>query len=110
MKNLKDKTALITGGGTGIGLALALQLAAASANVVICSTSAERLSAGASQIRRASPSVKVLEIVCDVSDRSSVKNLKSEITKAGLQVDISARNSGVTTSGDFHKHREQDWD
>lgn len=110
MKDLKGKTALITGGGTGIGLALALQLAAEGTNVVISSTSAERLSAGASQIRSASPNVKVLDIVCDVSDRSSVKNLKSEITKAGLQVDILVCNSGVTTSGDFHKHREEDWD
>ncbi|KAF2008028.1 NAD(P)-binding protein [Amniculicola lignicola CBS 123094] len=110
MKDLKGKMALITGGGTGIGLQLALQLAASGTNIVICSTNSERLSAGASQIRSSSPDVTVLDIVCDVSDRSSVKNLKSSITKAGLHVDILVCNSGVTTSGDFHKHRESDWD
>ncbi|KAF2735800.1 NAD(P)-binding protein [Polyplosphaeria fusca] len=110
MKDIKGKTALITGGGTGIGLQLALQLAAEGANVIVSSTNQERLSAGAKQIRDASPNVKVLDILCDVSSRPSVKNLKSEITKAGLQVDILVCNAGVTTSGDYHLHRAQDWD
>ncbi|KAF2111436.1 hypothetical protein BDV96DRAFT_182565 [Lophiotrema nucula] len=110
MKYLKGKTAFITGGGTGIGLQLALQLAAEGTNIVISSTNQERLSEGANQIRKASPDVKVLDIVCDVSDRASIKNVKSEITKAGLQVDILVCNAGVTTSGDFHKHRAEDWD
>ncbi|KAF2468931.1 NAD(P)-binding protein [Lindgomyces ingoldianus] len=110
MKDLKGKTALITGGGTGIGLALALQLAAEGTNIVICSTNKERLSAGANEIRKSASNVKVLDIICDVSDRSSVKTLKAEITKAGLQVDILVCNSGVTTGGEFHLHREQDWD
>jgi short-subunit dehydrogenase len=110
MKDLMGKTALITGGGTGIGLALAIQLAAEGTNIVVCSTSKTRLAEGAAKIREASPKVRVLDIVCDVSDRSAVKSLKSEISKAGLQVDLLVCNSGVTTSGDYHKHREEDWD
>ncbi|KAF2251955.1 NAD(P)-binding protein [Trematosphaeria pertusa] len=110
MKDLKGKTAVITGGGTGIGLALALQLAEQGCNVVVSSTSKERLSAGANQIREASPNVKVFDIICDVSDRAAVKNLKAEITKAGLQVDILVCNAGVTTSGPYHMHRDSDWD
>ncbi|KAK7178823.1 hypothetical protein DPSP01_014341 [Paraphaeosphaeria sporulosa] len=110
MKDIASKTALITGGGTGIGLALALQLAAEGANIIISSTSKERLAAGAQKIREACPNVKVLDIVCDVSDRQSIKQLKDEITKAGLQVDILVCNAGVTTSGDYHLHREEDWD
>lgn len=110
MKDLAGKTALITGGGTGIGLSLALQLAELEVNLVISSTSKERLAAGAQRIREASPNVKVLDIACDVSDRQSIKNLKAEITKAGLQVDILVCNAGVTTSGDYHLHREEDWD
>ncbi|KAF2646383.1 NAD(P)-binding protein [Massarina eburnea CBS 473.64] len=110
MKDLKGKTALITGGGTGIGLALALQLAEQGTNIIISSTSKDRLNAGANKIREAYPNVKVLDIVCDVSDRAAVKNLKSEITKDELQVDILVCNSGVTTSGPFHEHREEDWD
>jgi len=110
MKDLNNKTALITGGGTGIGLALALQLASQGVNIIVSSTSKDRLSAGANKIREASPNVKVLDIVCDVSDRTAVRNLKAEITKAGLQVDILVCNSGVTTSGPYHEHRESDWD
>lgn len=110
MKDLKGKTALITGGGTGIGLALALQLAAEGMNIAVSSTNQERLSAGATQIRDASPNVKVLDIICDVSDRLSVKKLKQKILDAGLQVDVLVCNAGVTTSGGFHLHRDQDWD
>ena len=108
MKDFKGKTALITGGGTGIGLALALQLAALGTNIIVCSTNKDRLSAGAQQIRDASPDVKVLDIVCDISERSSVRNLKAEVTKAGFQVDILVCNSGVTTSGPYHEHRDED--
>ncbi|KAF2681427.1 NAD(P)-binding protein [Lentithecium fluviatile CBS 122367] len=110
MKDLNNKTALITGGGTGIGLALALNLASQGANIIISSTSKERLSAGATKIRTAHPTVKVLDIPCDVSDRTAVHSLKADITKAGLQVDILVCNAGVTTSGPFHQHREEDWD
>ncbi|ORY15277.1 hypothetical protein BCR34DRAFT_598518 [Clohesyomyces aquaticus] len=110
MKDLQGKTALITGGGTGIGLALALQLAACGCNIIISSTNSERLSAGAAQIRSASPNTQVLDIICDVSSRSSITALKSAITAADLHVDILVCNAGVTTSGPYHQHRAQDWD
>jgi len=108
MKDLKGKVALITGGATGIGLALALQLAAEGMKIVLASTNSERLEAAATQVRSAGTR-EVLPLVCDVSDRASVEKLHTETTKALGAVDLLVCNAGVTTSGDFHLHREGDW-
>lgn len=107
MKDLKGKVALITGGGTGIGLALALQLAAEGMKLVLTSTNKERLEAGADEVRKAG--AEVLTVICDVSDRASVENLHAESIKKFGAVDVLVCNAGVTTSGDFHKHRKEDW-
>ena len=108
MKDLDGKTVIITGGATGIGLALALELAKEGMKIVIASTNKERLEAAAETIREAGGDV--LPVVCDVSDRISVENLKKAcMEKYGL-VDILCCNAGVTTGGPYLDHRAEDYD
>ncbi len=70
---LKDKTAIITGGGTGIGKASAILFAKEGANIVICGRRVQKLKKVEGEIikelgLKARDSKKVLTISCDVSN------------------------------------------
>lgn len=76
--------------------------------VVIASTNADKLKLTAEEIKKAGAK-EVLPIVCDVSKRDSVVNLHQEVTKKFGAADLLVCNAGVTTSGPYSEHREQDW-
>ena len=85
-----------------------MRLAQEGMKIVIASTNKEKLEKAAEEIKSAGAHT-VLPIVCDVSKRDSVANLHDEAEKALGPPDLLVCNSGVTTAGDFHDHREQDW-
>jgi NAD(P)-dependent dehydrogenase (short-subunit alcohol dehydrogenase family) len=108
MKDLKGKTAVITGGATGIGLALALELSTKEEmNVVLASTNLERLQAAAKTVNEAGG--EAFLVVCDVTDRASVQNLFDIVTNKYGATDLLCCNAGVTTGGPFLEHRPSDW-
>ena len=74
--SLKNKTAIVTGGGRGIGKAIARRLAEAGANVVIASRSLETLEATAKEF--AALPGKVVPIVCHVGRSEQIENLVKE--------------------------------
>ncbi len=104
MEQFAGKRALITGGATGIGRALALALADEGMEIVIASTNAGRLEAAAELIR--ARGVKVQTVVCDVSDREAVRAMAKEVGP----VDLLCINAGVTTTGSYLEHRDEDYD
>ena len=69
---LKDKVALVTGGGRGIGKAITQRLAAAGAQVVIASRKLENLEATAREF--ASLPGKVIPIACHVGHREAIED------------------------------------
>jgi NAD(P)-dependent dehydrogenase (short-subunit alcohol dehydrogenase family) len=84
--DLANKTAVVIGGTSGIGLALAKGLAKAGADVVATGRRAEL-------VRSATQEIKVLgrrsiEITCDVTDESSLKELLDTTcsTLGGVQI------------------------
>ncbi len=104
----KGKTAVITGGATGLGRGLAIALARQGANVVLASTSTERLDDAAAAVRENGGRALVAQ--CDVSDREAVRSLAARSIEEFGAVDLLCANAGVTTVGPFLAHRDEDWD
>lgn len=92
---LKDKVALITGGGRGIGKAVALAYAREGARLAICARTASEIDDTTHEIQGLKGECRGR--VCDVSVEESVKNLVQEIQKSYGRIDILVNNAGVMT-------------
>ena len=93
---LKDKIAVITGGGTGIGKAIALEYARAGADVVVASRNQENLDKTATEIKALGK--ESLTIATDVCIPEQVDNMvKQTLDKFG-RVDILVNNAGAALS------------
>jgi NAD(P)-dependent dehydrogenase (short-subunit alcohol dehydrogenase family) len=90
---LKDKVAIVTGGGRGIGKAITRRFAEARANVVIASRSLETLEATAKEF--ASLPGKVVPIACHVGRAEQIENLVKETERQFGPVDILVNNSAT---------------
>lgn len=108
--SLKNKVALVTGGGAGLGKACALAFARAGAQVAICDVNEESLAQAVAAIQQ--EGVSSIGIPCDVSDASSVKAFFDDAEAALGPVDITLNNAGVaapltllaeTTEEDFQR-------
>jgi len=91
--SLKDKVAIVTGGGRGIGKAITRRFAEAGANVVIASRSHETLEATAKEF--ASLPGKVVPIACHVGRAEQIENLVRETERRFGPVDILVNNSAT---------------
>lgn len=109
MFNLKGKNALVTGGSRGIGRGIVIALAKAGANVAINYHSrkeeADKLS-GELQ----SMGLKSFAVGADVSKKTEVAAMFSEIKNQFGNLDILVNNAGVVSMGTVDKLTEDDWD
>lgn len=94
MTDLKGKVAVVTGGGSGIGRGLAMALAKEGSPVVIADIMEESGAAVAAEITQAGG--HSIAIHCDVSDRASVRQMKSQSSQAFGHVSLLFANAGVT--------------
>lgn len=90
---LKDKVALVTGGGRGIGKAITQRLAAAGAQVIIASRKLENLETTAREF--ASLPGKVIPVACHVGQREAIEELVKQTTVRVGPVDILVNNSAT---------------
>lgn len=91
---LKDKVAIVTGGGAGIGRAISYAFSAEGATVVIAARNLSRLNEVAEDIKRKGGEIKAIQT--DIADENQVKNLMSETLRQYGQIDILVNNSGIT--------------
>ncbi|EME44125.1 hypothetical protein DOTSEDRAFT_71812 [Dothistroma septosporum NZE10] len=95
--NVKDKVALITGGGSGIGLMAVQALAVNGAKVYICGRTEDKLDTVAKTFSQ-DIAGQIIPIVADVSKKAEVAKLYKEISEKEQHLDILMNNAGISTS------------
>lgn len=105
---LEGETALITGGGTGIGKALALSFADHGADVAVASRNMDHLRPVANQIEKKGQNASAVTV--DVSDRSSVDDLRDQVLNDLGEITCLINNAGVNNVTRTENISEEDWD
>jgi len=109
---LKDRVAVVTGGGIGIGQAFCRGLAAEGARIVIADINAAAAEATAKEIADAGG--EVLAVVTDVSEEAAVENLARAVTEKFGGVDILVNNaalfSALGAGLPWHQIEVEEWD
>lgn len=108
MADLKNKVAIITGGGTGIGRGIALALADEGVRVVICGRRQERLDEVLSLIRQSGG--EGLAVKADISQEKDVMRVVELTQDTFGKLDILINNAGVSGGDYIHLHDIQDWE
>jgi NAD(P)-dependent dehydrogenase (short-subunit alcohol dehydrogenase family) len=92
--SLKDRIAVVTGGGRGIGKFIAKGLAEAGADVVLASRKLDNCVAAAKEIEALG--VRALPIQCDLEKVEHVSNLIKTTVESFGRIDILVNNAGLT--------------
>jgi len=106
---LKDKIALITGGGRGIGRAVAFAFGRAGASVAVAARTAEEVARVAAEIKDEC-GVQTLHATCDVSDANDVARVVASVAETfGRGCDILVNNAGIAESAPLTKTGDEHW-
>lgn len=108
MKDLRGKTAFITGGASGLGLAMAEAFGHEGMNIMIADIEAGVAQEKVEALR--AKQIKADWVKVDVTSRDSLRNgALATIAKFG-KVHLVANNAGVGAGGPFGEVPEGDWD
>jgi 3-oxoacyl-[acyl-carrier protein] reductase len=105
---VKDKVAIVTGGGSGIGKAIATRLAGEGASVVVADLNENAMNATVQELTAAGH--KAIGYKVDVSKREQLKDFMSAIVEKLGRIDILVNNAGVTRHRPFLELNDADWD
>jgi NAD(P)-dependent dehydrogenase (short-subunit alcohol dehydrogenase family) len=108
MKDLKGKTAFITGGASGLGLSMARAMGAAGANVMLGDIEQGPLSAAVEDLR--GRQIKAEGVICNVGHRDQLRAAALKTIETFGKVHIVCNNAGVGAGGEFGTVPERDWD
>ncbi len=106
---LKDKIALITGGGRGIGRAVAFAFAREGARVALVARTTNEVARVAEEISAAC-GVEAMPAPCDVSERESVERAFIQVKGRFGRVNILVNNAGVAESAPLIKTDDELWE
>ena len=105
---LKDKIALVTGGGQGIGQVIGDNLAKSGAHVIFGDINLENAEKSAENVLANGGNASA--ILINVADPENVKVAFDSIAKEFKPVDILINNAGITKDGLIVRMKEDDWD
>jgi 3-oxoacyl-[acyl-carrier protein] reductase len=105
---LKDRVAIITGGGGGIGRAAALRFAQEGAKVAVADVVAEAAQRVADEVKAAGG--EALAAVVNAADRASVDSMVEQVRARWGRIDILVNNAGILRDARLVKMAEADFD
>ncbi len=105
---LRDKVALITGGGSGIGEAMAKRFAAEGAAIAIADLNREGAEGVAAAVRQAGG--RAHAIAADVSREDDVRAMLADTHEAFGALHILVNNAAIFVDNDVEDTTEDEWD
>ncbi len=101
MRNLRGRTAILTGASKGIGVHVARALAKQGANLVLAARSANALEEVRKAVER--QGVRAIAVPTDVGDRSALESLVERAVSEFGSIDILVNNAGIELILACHK-------
>lgn len=108
MKDMRGKTAFITGGASGLGLAMAEAFGREGMNIMIADIETEVARAKVEQLRALQIRAEWVQV--DVTSRDSVRKGAIETIAKFGKVHLVANNAGIGAGGPLGEVPEGDWD
>jgi NAD(P)-dependent dehydrogenase (short-subunit alcohol dehydrogenase family) len=108
MDALRDRVAVITGGGSGIGAAMARAFAARGAHVVLADLDEAAMGRVAGDLERRGTAV--LSVRTDVGERAQVEALAEAAVRRFGAVHVVCNNAGIATVGEIATAPHNDWE
>ena len=102
---LKDKTAIITGGGTGIGLATACAFCQEGAKVILFGRRKEKLEKAVGKLGRSA-----IIVQGDMTNNNDLDKLINETLHNFKKIDILVNNAGLFNGSPLHEISDSQWD
>jgi len=110
MKRIKERVALITGGGGGIGAATATLFAEEGAHLVLVDSNDAAADAAAQQLRERFPSTRVLPLVADLRHEEETLRCITTALRDFSRLDILVNVAGVRVYGPLADVDAESWE
>ncbi len=108
MQGLKEKVAIVTGGGKGIGKAIVQELAFRGCRLVIPDIDIESAEGVANEIGKNAR--EAIAFKTDVSSSTEVEAMMGKIIEKYGRIDILINNAGITRDNLLMRMSEEEWD
>jgi 3-oxoacyl-[acyl-carrier protein] reductase len=105
---LKNRIAIVTGGGRGIGLATALALAKEGAHVAVCDIDASLLDKALQELGAFGRHCLAFEM--DVTNKQQIQNVVRDVLDKFARIDILVNNAGIYEVLPIEEITEERWD
>ena len=105
---LKDKIAIVTGGGSGIGEAVSMLFAREGAKIVVADIQVSEAEKVAASIKENGGEATAVSV--DVVEKESVKNMVDTAVNTYGTVDILVNSAGITRDNLAIRMKEEEWD